>query len=188
MNPKIERDKPTVLVDIDGTLSKTWQSYARDFGKHALQCFVNVAKPANWVKGPRYIVEKSLQETDFYRKLPVYEGSRETLESLSDQYDFVIATRRKEYLKPDTEYWLAHNYPGVFSGVYYDVKDKGELAKKLGAVQLIDNDFVHYKAMERQGIKAVQFAPYRWNMYARRGTRKQAMTWKAVGDILNGAS
>jgi hypothetical protein len=87
-------------------------------------------------------------------------------------------------LRDDTEYWLAQNYPGIFSDVHYGVRDKGALAAKLGAVKLIDNDLTHYRSMEKQGIEAVWFAPYWWNRFGRKGSRKLAISWWAIKEIL----
>jgi 5'(3')-deoxyribonucleotidase len=138
----------------------------------------------NWRRGPRYIVEKSLQETEFYRQLPTHEGSAETLDGLKDQYDFKIATRRKLYLQGDTESWLDEKYPGIFSDIFYDVKSKGKLAEELGAVGLIDNDVSHYHSGQKHGVESILFTPRRWNLFKRPQHRKQALTWKAIGDFL----
>jgi 5'(3')-deoxyribonucleotidase len=184
MSLKGERDKPIVLVDVDDTLSKTLPAYSRDFGKHAVQCCVNAVQLENWLSGPKYIIEKSLQETGFYKKLLTYEHSQDVLASLTDQYDFKIATRRHEFLRDDTEVWTAQNYPGVFSDIYYGVRDKGILAAELGAIMHIDNRLTHCHAVKRQGIEAIWFAPYRWNRLGNRGLHKLAMSWRAIKEIL----
>jgi 5'(3')-deoxyribonucleotidase len=180
----VPNKKAIVLVDIDDTLSKTTPSYFRDIAVHAIECFRTLADANSRRQGLRYIVESSLQKTNFYRNLPPHADSFDVLSNLKTKYDFKIATRRKPYLQSDTEFWLSKMYPDIFSETFFNVRDKGKLAQELGAIRLIDNDMTHYRSGEKHGIQPIHFAPRQWNRLIRKTTPRRALTWKAIGDFL----
>ncbi|MDR1300322.1 MAG: hypothetical protein LBK50_01290 [Candidatus Nomurabacteria bacterium] len=180
MNRKLEQGKKDiVLVDIDDTLAKTTPAYLRDIAAHAVKLFRAASHPSNWRRGPRYMFEASLQDAGFYRNLPVQEDSLAVLEDLKDDYDFKIATSRKLYLRSDTEFWLEQKFPDIFSEMFFDVKDKGELAAEIGAAKIIDNNITHYRSSKNRGVDAIWFAPRWWNGLSK-NKRRHAVGWQAV--------
>ncbi len=114
------------------------------------------------------------------------------LESLKDQYAFVIITSRRSITAPETLEWIEYFYRGVFQEVrfagFYDNKHghtltKAELCQDVGANYLIDDQLKHCLAASEVGITALLYGDYKWNCLEEplpQGV-KRVKDWPAVG-------
>ncbi|SRR6266568_692516 len=127
------------------------------------------------------------------------------LQSLKGRYDLIIVTSRRQRIKPETDVWLAQNFPGIFSAVHYVgfydkdkptdvrkglVQHKAALCRELGADYLVDNQLKHCLGAAECGVEASLFGNYRWNRAAEKLPEgvAEVHNWNEVKNYFDGKS
>lgn len=112
----------------------------------------------------------AFQSHGIYRDLPVVEGSYAGLKRLSQTYDLVVVTVRRQSVIDATHLWLQGNFPSLFKDIrfihFWDkgvATSKAEVAAEMGASYLIDDSLKHCTLAAQEGIEALLFGDYTWN-------------------------
>jgi 5'(3')-deoxyribonucleotidase len=102
-------------------------------------------------------------------------GAKEALEKLKVHFRLVLLTTRRNSVSQLTKDWIEKYYPNIFDDIvftgFFDapIKNKSihmtkaDLAKKIQADYLIDDQLKHVKAVAEIGIKGLLFGIYSWN-------------------------
>jgi len=101
-------------------------------------------------------------------------GAREALMKLSEKFDLVTVTSRRELVRDETLDWLKKHLGDVFSQIIFSgIWDSGkqgahkltktEILQSVGAEFLIDDQLKHCNAAADAGINTVLFGDYPWN-------------------------
>jgi 5'(3')-deoxyribonucleotidase len=125
------------------------------------------------------------------RYLPML-GAKETLQELTQRYQLIAITSRKEEWKTFTLDWLEKYFPGVIDSVTFAgnkehdvVRTKGEVCAELGAKWLIDDNVGHCLDAREHDVTPVLFGNYGWQ-HAAPGDIARCKNWAAVLEYFNG--
>lgn len=175
--------KKTIAIDIDDVLAV----FATQFVKYSNDKWGTQLVTSDYTEHWSQMwqidtAETNKRATEWYASghtasLPPNLEARKILEILSKKYDLVITTSRHNTLRPETEQWVAINYPGIFksinfAGIWDDHKTshdelikatKAQLCKSIGASYLIDDQPKHCVAAAEAGIQSLLFGFYPWN-------------------------
>jgi 5'(3')-deoxyribonucleotidase len=102
---------------------------------------------------------------------PIMTGALDVIHRLKENYELVVVTARSDMYIEDTHKWLARHFPNVFTDVrFVPVWDKSKqvtkamICKEIGADYLIDDNLEHCNLAAEEGITAVLFGEYGWNV------------------------
>lgn len=169
--------RPIIVVDIDEVLARhnfalaAWHN--SHFGTdHTEGSYHTELWSRIWGTTPEETERRAAlyQTHDIYADLPVLDGAKGALASLSESYDLIVVTVRRKSVLAATHVWLNKHFPDIFKDVrfihFWDDKvktTKAEIAQELGASYLIDDSLKHCTLAAGAGIEALLFGDYTWN-------------------------
>ncbi len=201
----LTKSKPIIAVDIDDVLAD-WSGSLVEFANHNWQSNLTRDKVSeNW--GDMFQIDSdewSRRFNEFMKIANPYEkmtdiGSelaRKTLMKLKEGFGLVILTSRPLEVRKITDDWLGEHFPGIFAEVIFalpyqsgedpnawEKRTKADLAVKIGAEFLIDDQPKHTNSFARIGGKSLLFGDYGWNRNAKlvNGVTRVA-NWGGVAD------
>ncbi|MBC7581805.1 hypothetical protein H7097_02955 [Aeromicrobium sp.] len=173
-------NKQILSVDIDDVLShsaKQIMAYGNEnWGHtHSIEDF-NEDLASMWQVEPDEAERRWLEYIDsgIFSRLEVIVEAREALERLSQTYQIIAVTSRRDSLLPLTGEWIASNYPGIFhqiigAGIYGNGRPdahmltKADVLKSIGSTHHIDDQIKHCAGAYSVGVPAILFGDYPWN-------------------------
>lgn len=122
-------------------------------------------------------------------------GAKTALEKLSKKYRIVLVTSREVEWIETTNKWVMSNLGEYVEDIVFvhhkntDGRTKGDACLELGASWLIDDNVDHCKSAKQQGVEAILFGSYGWNIDAKEvsGLNK-ALNWGKVLEYFDGKS
>lgn len=104
----------------------------------------------------------------------IIDGAFDVLKKLKQRFSLVVLTTRRSSINQLTKEWLEKFYPNIFDNIvfsgFFDAPNKesihqtkGELAKRINANFLIDDQLKHVQSAAAMGIKGLLFGNYSWN-------------------------
>lgn len=176
----VDSPKPTIVVDIDDVIAAHAAAFVeysnKKYGTHLTvndyqDHWVEVWKIDEQETEKRALEYHASGHIKTYGTIP---DAKEALEKLKDKFRLIILTTRRNSINQLTREWIDKYYPNIFEDIIFSgffdsvTKEsikmtKGELAKKIGADYLIDDQLKHVKAAVEIGIKGLLFGEYSWN-------------------------
>jgi len=200
--------KKTIAIDIDDVLSKS----ADGFIKYSNERWGLNLRTEDYEE--RWAVMWGTDSTETESRAVEFHDSgvvrdyvpdaeaAQVLSRLAKKYKLVVVTSRRVVLKWWTQEWLEKHFAGMFAEVhfagFYDNLDdnlkqkhhlgtKGEIAHRVGADYLIDDQLKHVVTAAELGVKAILFGSYKWNQVS---NLPQAVTrcknWKEIEEYFAG--
>jgi uncharacterized HAD superfamily protein len=177
--------RKTIAVDIDDVLSRTAEGFIAFSNKQWAMQLTPEDYSEEWAVVWGVPLEEAISRSAVYHSsgavgafLP-HEAAMPVLKRLAKKYNLVCVTSRREILKPETDHWVMHHFPHIFSGLHYaGIWDKpldgqnvqarlnatkAELCRELGAEYLIDDQLKHCIGAAEAGVQAILFGNYKWN-------------------------
>ncbi|HSX31507.1 MAG TPA: hypothetical protein VLE99_06350 [Candidatus Saccharimonadales bacterium] len=198
--------KPIIAVDIDDVLAAEAAfvvAYSNQHWRHQLTVddyreFWGAMWGVDHEEAERRSLE--LHEPGINKSYEPLAGAREALAELSERFELVIVTSRREMVRQETLDWLDKHMGKVFSqkifaGIWDDAhpaahkRTKAEILQAIGARYLIDDQPKHCIAAADLGLAALLFGGYPWNRDAvvPAGV-KRCGNWLAVLEYFRGIS
>lgn len=198
-------DKPIIAVDIDDVVAHTTD---------ALRIWVNKAAGTSLTLDDYHVETpdgywrhyeniwlmngidiKSLSTPPYDpSKTPMVPGALEALARLSENFNIIFVTSRDSKKEGETQEWFK-NQLGYEVTVYFasaghhsygkGAPSKGEIAKRLGAKLLIDDNPEHVQSALDSGVDAILFGDYGWQIGAPEHMLR-LRTWVDVTEHLSG--
>lgn len=125
---------------------------------------------------------------DHVRLQPV-DGAKEALGRLSQDFDIVLVTARNQMFQQETEAWLRHHFPALFSHVIFagnphdglPFRPKGVICEELGARLLIDDHPGNLLSAAEHDIEGILFGTKAWSVVPESSTNiTPCADWDAV--------
>lgn len=137
-------------IDIDDTITDT-RSCVFSYKKIA---YPN-RNPLEMLPSNLFNEFMSKYEEEIHRNVKLKENVVESMQRLHSANEIIIITSRDSKSEDITkEYLLKNNIP--YDAIYFNVNEKGALAKRLGIdIFIDDHDFIYYQMMN-EGIKAIK--------------------------------
>lgn len=168
--------KPIIAVDIDDTLADHAEAFILwSNEKYGTGLTIDDYQD-HWSKiwkieqdeTERRAVE--FHDSKAHRSFAIKKDSKEVLERLSQSYDLVIVTARRQSVVQDSLEWIREYYGDIFKDVRFvpiwdkdNTLTKAAICKELGASFLIDDLLRHCEIASDEGIQALLFGDYKWN-------------------------
>ncbi|MBC7943068.1 hypothetical protein H7X68_01015 [Candidatus Saccharibacteria bacterium] len=177
--------KPTIAIDIDDVLADSTESIRLRVNERVgvdLQLEHYRIEGEYWGYYERVWREHGIIDRvnydDFEKEMahdqshvPLLPGAALAIAELAKRFDIVLITARDSSLEAATRHWLKTYVSDELVDVYFitnhkdsKAKNKGQLCRDLGASWLIDDNTEHCRAAIDQGVKAVLFGEYGWQV------------------------
>ncbi len=203
--------KRVIAVDIDDVLSASAVGFAKFSNERWGSSLTADDYDEDWSKFWGVPLEEGIKRAGELHDAGLF-GSYDTigqallvLQSLKGRYDLIVVTSRRQRIKPETDAWLAWNFPGIFSAVHYAgfydrdkqtdvrkalVQHKAALCWELGVDYLVDDQLKHCLGAAECGVGALLFGNYRWNRVAEKlpAGVTEVHNWNEVKDYFDSKS
>lgn len=124
--------------------------------------------------------------------VPLLPGAELAINQLSKDFDIVLLTARDYKWEAATKMWLIEQFGQEAPEVYFSQghrdtssKNKGQICKELGAKWLIDDNVEHCITAIDEGIIAILYGEYGWQVDAPKALVK-CRDWQAVLEYFDG--
>ncbi len=97
------------------------------------------------------------------------EGSEQTVNVLSRDFDLVAVTSRELFMEQETKRWVHQHFGGVFEDIvllghiHTAKQTKGDACKELDAQYLFDDNLGHCQSAQAVGATGILFGDYGWH-------------------------
>lgn len=194
--------KPLIAIDIDDTVADSTE-FLRLLVNQRLE--LNLPTEAYLVAGEYWGYYESIwreQKIDhlisyddlnaeMIANVPMKPGAEGALRQLADKYSLIFITTRDKTLEPLTQGWFREHLPDIDFMVYFSstphndiTKSKGEICRELGVSLLIDDNADHCQCARREGVGAILFGEYGWQLSQNTDSLKRCRDWQAVLECL----
>jgi 5'(3')-deoxyribonucleotidase len=196
----LNRSKQTIAIDIDDVIANTTEALRVRVNERV---GVNLQPEHYQVKGEYWgyytrvwhahgLAEKVhygdiVQEmSDDQSYVPLLPGAALAIDELAKKFNLILITARESSWEVATRQWIDAHLTGKFIELYFmanhhdaTAKNKGQLCRELGASWLIDDNAEHCQAAINEGIQAVLFGNYGWQLLIPKAAVR-CMDWPAV--------
>ena len=172
--------KLTIAVDVDDVIAAHASAFVewsnKKYGTHLTVDDYNDHWGEMWKVDLEVTTKRAIEYHDsgIMKEYAIIPGALDVLKELKQRFKLVVLTTRRKVINEITKEWIDRYYPGIFEDIvlsgFFDslTKEsfkltKGDLAKKIGADFLIDDQLRHVEAAAELGIKGLLFGDYFWN-------------------------
>lgn len=177
--------KPVVAVDIDEVLAFFIPALANfhnfNYGTSLTsENFVSYQFHEVWGGSKEECsskVELFFESTHFETIEPI-PGAFEALKKLQADFDLQIVTARQHKQEQLTREWVGKYFPDIFTAFHFGnhyatsgrSRSKPEMCAEIGALLLIDDNFIYATQCAKVGIPVILFGDYAWNRHGEVGS------------------
>ncbi len=176
--------QPVIAIDVDDVLSPTNEEMMHYVNKHysANLTWEDYSAKGEYKGYWDRIWKVSKEEAEERYKAfvssgalinaRVMPGAIKAINELKKSYHLVIVSARYGSQTEDTHHWLDKHFPSTFKGVEFvplwyedSTWTKAKICKQLQASYLVDDNVEHCNLAAQEGISALLFGSYGWNMH-----------------------